>query len=605
MIPRNLIFTLILFILLWAAAAVPAFASEGPSAFAPGEASAFSLADSIRNPRSVDGDYPHKIHRETPARILTGGEYDPAHLEAILRELDENYTGKNADPLAEEKLQAAVGQLTEELETFQTCNVILEARYSADVSDRDLSRRVLKQTAEFTDLTDRAFLCLSRVANGPMGDVITRDLSVEDAEYLREYVPETEEVKALDAKEKKLVHRYMQIIVEDRPIKKLNSEAGAILMKLVRVRQAIAREEGYDSYPEYADEVLYGRDYTAADLARLRASVKKDFVPAITRRVEAYEDMSIYHYHHAKAGEILNDFAPCIGRIDPQLKEAFNYLRRNRLYDFDESQTKADTGYTDTLALYGSALIFNRACGDKQDYDTMIHEFGHYNALYHDDQNVLLAVSCLDVEEIHSQGLELLFLPYYGELFGEDAGVYHEETILNIMDSVASGCLYDEFQRYVYAHPDMTVDQLNGLYRKLLGEYGVIEADAKAEEDPETSMDWIFVNHTFDLPMYYVSYATSALSALDLYLQSLEDRQAAVDTYIKLTSLGTGTPYREAIHTCRMSNIFDPRTVQRIAGELAKRTLEPDRDGQVPFSSGVNPGSSTPNTAPLSLAGGR
>ena len=44
-----------------------------------------------------------------------------------------------------------------------------------------------------------------------------------------------------------------------------------------------------------------------------------------------------------------------------------------------------------------------------------MHEFGHYNAAYHDPMPAIYMTSVLDVAEIHSQGLELLITKYADE----------------------------------------------------------------------------------------------------------------------------------------------------------------------------------------------
>ena len=155
---------------------------------------------------------------------------------------------------------------------------------------------------------------------------------------------------------------------------------------------------------------------------------------------------------------------------------------------------------------------------------------------FHSDVPALWEKDNLDVAEIHSQGLELLFFPYADELFGEGGEAFQYYTVLNVLYVVTQGFLYDEFQNMIYASPDMTLDNMNHLFYQLSQEYG--EQYSLQEHEEQKGYQWVDVSHTFQTPFYYISYATSGLSALDIWELSGRDRQAAVNKYCLLyTSL--------------------------------------------------------------------
>ena len=43
---------------------------------------------------------------------------------------------------------------------------------------------------------------------------------------------------------------------------------------------------------------------------------------------------------------------------------------------------------------------------------------------------------------------------------------------MDAMYSLLSGCMEDEFQQEIYENPNMSLDEMNALYRKLAEEYG-------------------------------------------------------------------------------------------------------------------------------------
>ena len=120
--------------------------------------------------------------------------------------------------------------------------------------------------------------------------------------------------------------------------------------------------------------------------------------------------------------------------------------------------------------------------------------------------------------------------------------------------------MYDEFQEAVYDDPDLTLEEVNRLFRGISEEYGYVYG-----EDEEESYFWVEIPHNFQSPMYYISYATSALSALDLWLRSLEDWDSAVDTYLELAAMGMRRPYRETVEAVGLRDIFRERTMRLLA----------------------------------------
>ena len=109
----------------------------------------------------------------------------------------------------------------------------------------------------------------------------------------------------------------------------------------------------------------------------------------------------------------------------------------------------------------------------------------------------------------------------------------------------------------------MSLEEINRLYKELSEEYGY-----QYDEDEEEGYYWIQVSHNFQSPFYYISYATSALSSLDLWLISLEDREQAVDIYLELAALSLSLPYRETIEEVGLRDIFRQETIPEMAKEL-------------------------------------
>ena len=111
----------------------------------------------------------------------------------------------------------------------------------------------------------------------------------------------------------------------------------------------------------------------------------------------------------------------------------------------------------------------------------------------------------------------------------------------------------------------LTVKELNELACRLYNEYG-LETQPGAKE----IYSWVEIPHTYENPFYYISYATSAVNALDILSLSQEDYREAVDTYMRLTALPMDIPYQQALEQVGLHNTFDADTLQFIGQGVAE-----------------------------------
>ena len=79
---------------------------------------------------------------------------------------------------------------------------------------------------------------------------------------------------------------------------------------------------------------------------------------------------------------------------------------------------------------------------------------------------------------------------------------------------------------------------------------------------------WQGVSHLFNVPMYYVSYVTSAMNALELFVMASEDYDGAVKTYLALTEQNGVHGYVQAVEAAGLSNMLDGRNVEALMASL-------------------------------------
>ena len=520
--------------------------------------------------------------------------YDPAYAYTILEEMNT----LSLEPGNEEQICQDYDLMEQEFDKLYTQQALNEIRYYRDVNNEEYASIDTQMQQIYRELVDEFLQTVRDVLmtdyREALGAHIGDEEMVED--YL-EYEDMTEEMQALLDEENALEQQYDQAAMAEYTVtvdgrewteeslneayedltwkeyeaisialsKAKNEAICPIFLELVKNRNIYAGLQGYDNYAEYAYTEVYNRDYTIEEIQSVYAMVKEYMVPAL-KEVEqhVYEGNinGLLYMDYLTEDYVVEVVGQHMGDIDPALAEVYQYMVDHHLYDIDYDPNKMNVGYTTTLYEYQEPFIFNTPNYSYYDLETMIHEFGHYNQAFHAGTTLVTDMTNMDVAEIHSQGLELLYLEYADDVYGADLGESAQQVILyQILYSVIDGCLYDEFQNAVFsADHEMTEDEVNRLFRSLSEEYGYTYYNTE-----EVAYDWVEVPHTFSSPMYYISYATSALSALEIWTIAQEDRQAGIDSYMELTTYGLGTTYCELIEKCGLKSIFEDGTIEEIA----------------------------------------
>ena len=547
------------------------------------------------------------VHSDIPYSEMVYKGYDGARVYAIIEDMEaKRGNAANAQAIIDD-----YEKIVKELDIFSTQSGLNSVRYYTDVTVQEYADIDLEMSALGTELADAALTAVRDALKSPCGEALKAYLNdPELVDDFLEYEEMTERQHELSVLNTELVQKYdvssgtdytitvdgeewdtaraeqayaygeidaetyydlTLMIAEER-----NSVEAGIYAELVKVLKEQAETRGYSNYAEWAYEELYNRDYTTEDSKRLYAYVKKYFVPMQPALLNCFYALAASCYDTIFGGYVMEDEAlvdlvePYIAKVDPHLSEAYDYLKRNHTYEMDILDTKMGIGYTTTFFEYGSPFIFNSADGSYYDVETLIHEFGHYNNAYHNDRNLLTDTTNMDVAEIHSQGLEVLMLEYADEIYGKEAAdAVRLAVMYNLIAAVTEGCLYDEFQNEVFAYEgEITGEECNRIFRRLAEEYGYTY-----NNDSDEAYDWVKVSHTFQSPLYYVSYATSALAALDIFAMAQEDREQGVLLYMDLTTYGLDTSFCELLEKVGLPDIFEEATIERISNETYEYSM--------------------------------
>lgn len=372
----------------------------------------------------------------------------------------------------------------------------------------------------------------------------------------------SDEYYSLSKQEQELVSEYYNIYGK-------SDECAALYLKLVDIRNRMAQTEGYDNYADFANEKIYARDYNEEQTAKFCEEVSENIQPFVSLLLDA----TLYVPHDSidmSDSEIISTVGDFISDINGELRSSYDYMTSNKLYDIAYSDSKVKTGGAFTVNLPQSKVPYlfiapADANSDSKTIHSLIHEFGHYSAMLKDpkvDESWSAVKYNISVEtsEVQSQGLELLFLDYYGHMFGRSATYERYSQLLSNITAILDGCMFNEWQTLAYESDDLTVSKLNEAAAELIRKYYGFNYTPDAAQTV-----WTSLMHNFVSPMYYFSYAVSGSSALSILSESRESRDNAVDSYMKLSALGSYYPYMEAMSESCIVNVFEDGAIEDIA----------------------------------------
>jgi hypothetical protein len=456
-----------------------------------------------------------------------------------------------------------------ELEKAATAYTLIELRYADDPSDAAVASEALDAAALVAQANDSWWQAMHAVAASSAARPLLEAAYTHDQiqQFLQYSAGSYDASQDLYAQENALVQQYDQASAAADPDP---AALRALYVQLVAVRRQIAQQYGYDSYADYAYEQLYARTYTPQDAQAIWQAAKDAYVPMSDAHAKAVynrtaplrTDGSI----DCSPDAILAALGAGAQALSPSLYEAYTGLRRAGLYDIAASDTKLNAGYTTYLYSYGEPFIYNAPTGTYYDYTAVFHEFGHFASFYRSGSDLLLGTADNDLCELQSQGMEVQFLPRYEEIFGaQDGPAIRDDVVLNLFYSVEEGAMYDEFQQRVYAADDLTADSVQALFEQVCAEYGY-------DHYADYENDWLFIAHNFEDPFYYISYAVSAIPALELYGRAAQDPAGAADVYLALEAMDPEqVSFADALAQTGLADVFNAADAAQIAQEAGAR----------------------------------
>ncbi len=366
-----------------------------------------------------------------------------------------------------------------------------------------------------------------------------------------------------------------------------DKKIGDIYDKLVKLRTQMAKKLGFESFIELGYYSLGRTDYNAEMVEEYRNQIKKDLVPfskkLFFRQAKRIKIKNPQYYDYAinfLSGNakpngnkefMINQAKKMYQELSKETDFFFNFMVENELMDLEAKPGKAPGGYMTYFPKYKAPFIFSNFNGTSGDVDVLTHEFGHAFQGYM-SRNIEVPdyrSPTLEACEMHSMSMEFLTYPWMNLFFGENEEKYRYSHLVDAICFIPYGATVDEFQHWVYAHPEATHEERCKIYKEIEEQY----LPHKKYDDVEIYQKgrfWMKQRHIIESPFYYIDYTLAQVVAFQFFNEDNKNHEKAWKKYVKLCKLGGKYPFTELLDKAHINNPFVDGTIKKTIKPLKK-----------------------------------
>jgi len=363
--------------------------------------------------------------------------------------------------------------------------------------------------------------------------------------------------------------------------------------ELIRLRNQVALNAGFENYRDYMFQALGRFDYTPQDCYDFANAIEKEIVPILKEQAEkrrealGLETLKPWDLEVSVGGkpalkpfsngeELIDKSIACFNAIDEKLGSKLATMKANNLFDVESRKGKAPGGYNYPLAETGAPFIFMNSANSLRDLTTMVHEGGH---AIHTFLTANLELNDFkhcpsEVAELASMSMELISMDKWDVYFDneEDLKRAKKEQLADVLKTLPWVAVIDQFQHWIYTNPNHTAADREETFKQIYSRFGAGFADWTDLEQQFGNV-WQKQLHLFEVPFYYIEYAIAQLGAIAVWKNYKENPEKALAQYLEALSLGYTRPINEIYETAGIKFDFSAEYVEELAG-FVKSELE-------------------------------
>ena len=358
--------------------------------------------------------------------------------------------------------------------------------------------------------------------------------------------------------------------------------------KLVKIRDKMAKKLGYANYIELGYLRMGRYDYNQEDVAYYRDQIARFVTPVAGKLTKAQlsrtgiRDPHLYDLAiQFKEGnplpigtteEKIERAKKMYDQLSPEASQYFRLMADKHLLDLETRPGKQGGGYMTYFPIHQVPFIFSNFNGTLGDVDVLTHEFGHsFQGFMGKDIKVPdYRTPTMEGAEIDSMSMEFFAHPYM-DLFFENPERYRYVHLADSISFLPYGVTVDEFQHWVYLHPEATPDERDAEWSRLEEKYTPYKrACYKDNAYMSKGRRWLTQGHIFNSPFYYIDYTLAQVMAFQFFNLDRKDHELAWKRYLKLCKMGGKYPFRTLVTKDHMKDPFAPGVIEKTVRPLLK-----------------------------------
>lgn len=362
-------------------------------------------------------------------------------------------------------------------------------------------------------------------------------------------------------------------------------ELNGIFDQAVEHRTKMAKNLGHGDFIPLAYKKMRRVDFGPAEVAALRDQIRDVLVPlakkirewqAESLKVSAVKAWDLDYFPEWQLGELKvpiegqTEAALSVYRqLSPVLGDHFKRMMDYELIDVPARSGKAPGAFCTGFFDYRVPYVFLNSVGEASDVTTLLHESGHAFQAWESRKIDWMELShpTLEACEVHSMGMEFLAYPYYETFFADrDADLFRKRHLAESILLLPYIAMVDEFQHLIYSGKAEGANGRSKAWAELEDKYmpGVDFSDLQEWKQNR----WIRQLHIFQVPFYYIDYAIAQVGAWQLWVQSVHDKDAAMENYINLCGLGGTLNLVDFFKAGRLKLPFEPGMLRDLMDQI-------------------------------------
>jgi len=370
-------------------------------------------------------------------------------------------------------------------------------------------------------------------------------------------------------------------------------ELNILFDELIKLRNQVALNAGFENYRDYMFQALGRFDYTPQDCYDFANAIEKEIVPILKEQAEkrrealGLDTLKPWDLEVSVSGkpalkpfnngeELIDKSIACFNAIDEKLGVKLATMKANHLFDVESRKGKAPGGYNYPLAETGAPFIFMNSANSLRDLTTMVHEGGH---AIHTFLTANLELNDFkhcpsEVAELASMSMELISMDNWDVYFDNEEDLIRakKEQLADVLKTLPWVAVIDQFQHWIYTNPNHTAADREETFKQIYNRFGAGFADWTNLEQQFGNV-WQKQLHLFEVPFYYIEYAIAQLGAIAVWKNYKENPIRALDQYLAALSLGYTKPMNEIYETAGIKFDFSADYVKELA-QFVKEELE-------------------------------